>query len=903
MILDGRRVDQFEVYCFIVNYKNVGMAINFSKALWAKSSDLGGLPLICHLLDVAAVAYELIGELPDAILAHRAHQLKLLSAQAQSWLAALVGCHDMGKATPGFQSKWPEGKARVAAAGFSFPVGAPDRHDVASAHLLRQALRRKGLRDQDSSLLADAVAAHHGFVIPAHERAKQARFGLDANWSGAQAWLFDSVCAAIGVSDVPSVTDQDEARADLFHWLAGLCSTADWIGSSEELFPHDRPLADPGIWFQRSRSIARVALARCGLVSAGLPAIRIPEDALKVALPPSTEARPLQQAVLDAINPMPAGPVLVVIEAPMGEGKTEAAFAIDAWLRSRGESRGLYIAMPTQATSNALFGRLGAYLDRLSLPRPVQVQLAHGSASHEQTEWRLREIGFGGMDASVTASAWLTGGKRVMLAANAVGTVDQALVAVLNAKHHFVRHFGLADRLVVFDEVHAYDTYTGGLIERLLAWLHASGSSVVLMSATLPRQRKLALLKQYGSHEPDEVPYPRLSVVTRSKTQSVHFPARQQSTVMVKPCSAEEATVVSQALSIASQGACVLVVVNKVARAQDIYAQIAAGTSKVVLFHARFPMEQRLAIEGDVLERFGVSGQDRAGWIMVATQVAEQSLDVDFDTLFTDIAPVDLLFQRIGRTHRHERPRPPGFTEPVVHVCGLDGSQGAIPPDRLTSRVYDKLPVLRTAHWLHGRSALSLPLDIDASVQWVYGEAPPEPTSPAFASAHEQARSAYLQQQAHQADLASKAALPLPSEWHGLAQSQPQDDEAVSNGLARFGTRLGGKSLSCIPVYLLDEGYSVHGVHPDWKQGRAIPEAVARALGQRYLRISNHLLVQHLEKLPPIRGWDRHSELVGHLPLLLDSTGEIQIPGVQIRLDPKLGLVIRHLPRTGGLDA
>lgn len=884
-------------------HNNVAMATNCSDVLWAKSSDLGGLPLIRHLLDVAAVAHELIAELPDAVWSRRAIQLDLSPALAHSWLAALVGCHDLGKAIPGFQGKWPQGKNRVAAAGFSFPVGSPDRHDAASAYLLRQALRRKGLRDQDSSLLADAVAAHHGFVIPATERVKQARFGLDANWSGAQAWLFDNVCTAIGLSAVPSVTDQEEERADLFHWLAGLCSTADWIGSSEEFFPHDRPMTDPGTWFQHSRAIARTALARCGLVSAGSPVIRAPEDALQVALPPSATARPLQQAVLDALNPMPAGPVLVVIEAPMGEGKTEAAFAIDAWLRSRGESRGIYIAMPTQATSNALFGRLGAYLDRLSLPGPIQVQLAHGSASHEQTEWRLREIGFGGTDASVTASAWLTGGKRVMLAANAVGTVDQALVSVLNAKHHFVRHFGLADRVVVFDEVHAYDTYTGGLIERLLAWLYASGCSVVLMSATLPRQRKLSLLRQFGGHEPDEVPYPCVSVVTGGKTQSVYFPARQQSMVRVKSCSAEEVDVASQALSMASQGACVLVVVNKVARAQDIYAQIAAGTSSVVLFHARFPMEQRLAIEGEVLERFGVSGQDRAGWIMVATQVAEQSLDVDFDTLFTDIAPVDLLFQRIGRTHRHERPRPPGFTEAVVHVCGLDESQGSIPPDRLTSRVYDKLPVLRTAHWLNGRTALSLPDDIDASVQWVYGEAPPEPTSPAFASVHEQARSAYLQQQALQADLASMAALPLPSEWHGLAQSHPQDDEAASNGLARFGTRLGEKSLSCIPVYLLDEGYSVHGAAPDWKQGRAIPEAVARALGQRYLRISNHVLVQYLEKQPPIRGWDRHSELVGHLPLLLDSAGELQIPGVQIRLDPKLGLVIRHPPRTGGLDA
>lgn len=170
-----------------VQKSNTGMKTRSQELLWAKSSDLGGLPLICHLLDVAAVAHELIAELPDAVWRRRAIQLNMSPALAHSWLAALVGCHDLGKATPGFQGKWPEGKARVAGAGFSFPVGSPDRHDAASAYLLRLALCYKGLRDPDSSLLADAVAAHHGFVIPATERAKQARFGLDANWSDAQA--------------------------------------------------------------------------------------------------------------------------------------------------------------------------------------------------------------------------------------------------------------------------------------------------------------------------------------------------------------------------------------------------------------------------------------------------------------------------------------------------------------------------------------------------------------------------------------------------------------------------------------------------------------------------------------------------------------------------------------------
>lgn len=873
------------------------------ECLWAKSSSAGGLPLIRHMLDVASVAWVLMDELPASAIARRASQISMEIADARAWFAALIGCHDLGKATPGFQVKWPEGRDRVALAGYDFPIGAPDRHDAGTSFFLRRLLQSRDIPRPDAALLADAVAAHHGFPIPSTEHAAHARFPLATSWEASHAGLFDAVVGVLGASGAPAIDANATVRADLYLWLAGLCSVADWIGSSERFFPHSRARVDLADWFEQSKTAARAALLECGLASSGGSRVRSTSDALAAALPVGATPRALQEAVITLLEDLPSGPVLVVIEAPMGEGKTEAAFAVDAWLNTRGNSRGLYLAMPTQATSNALFGRVVGYLDRLGLRNRAQIQLAHGSASIEQTELRLREIGFGGSDATVAASSWLAGSKRTMLAANAVGTVDQALVSVLNAKHHFVRHFGLADRNVVFDEVHAYDTYTGGLIERLVVWLIASGSSVVLMSATLPSRRREALLRQIAAVPlASPPPYPRITVVAEGEERAVHFAARQRARVAIKPFSSEIEAITGRSIDMAKHGACVLVIVNKVARAQSLYERIALAGAHVMLFHARFPMSERLDIEKSVLDRFGVAGSGRAGWILVATQVAEQSLDVDFDVLISDIAPVDLILQRIGRIHRHARVRPSGFETPTAYISGLNSRPEELPPEAITRGIYDRFPVLRTAWWLASREALDLPEDIDRAVQWVYGEQQIAQCAPDVAAAHEEARQESEAQAAYQSSLAEKAALADPHEWSGPSSTVPMDDDAAGNGMARFGTRLGDRSMACVPIYRVEGGYSVLGDAPDWSDGEAVPADVARRLGARYLRVSHHRLLQHLDTVDAPAGWDKHSALAGFRALILTSEGRLSIPPLFVRLDAALGLVVRYESKRGEAD-
>jgi CRISPR-associated endonuclease/helicase Cas3 len=817
--------------------------------------------------------------------------------QSKAWAAALCGLHDLGKATPGFQAKWPPGRDQVASKGFPFPSGAPERHDASTRHFLPSALVRHGLPRTTANRLAEAVAAHHGFHIPPSDQQAVALFALPAPWpESIQALADEYLHAVTDGAQAPVLIGASASRGAALQWLAGLCATSDWIGSSVSDFPHRRRWVSAEEFFAESRDIARRQLSRLGFgPSRRRLAHRSP---LTLALGSGRLPRPLQQALVDALDTAADAPALLVIEAPMGEGKTEAAFAFDAWASRSHGARGIYFAMPTQATSNALFARIAAYLARASSGQErVELQLAHGSASHDGTHGRLKDVGFGPEDATIAISAWFSGHRRTLLATNAVGTVDQVLVGVLNAKHAFVRLFGLSDRVVVLDEVHAYDAYTGGLIERLVAWLRELGCSVVVMSATLPMERRDTLVKAFDSDAatPRAAPYPRLTVVQAGRGSNTRsFLASRQQEVRLQPLSAAVEGVASAATAAAAQGLAVLVVANTVSRAQAIYRLVRdAIPSRRMLFHARFPMDERLAIESKLLERFGPEGKERGGWVVVATQVAEQSLDVDFDLLISDLAPVDLLLQRIGRLHRHPRARPDAAKSAVVMVAGLTADGSADP--HAYHPVYAHLPVLRTAAALAPHASglpVLLPEAIDTLVQHVYGDEPPRRSDEPFLNLYQGALNQWRTAMDRMSELAAQAALPPPADWPaGLTPSRVDDEDAVG-GLARFGTRLGEQSVSVLPVFQVGDEFRIWPHLPGWPSASAMPEDLAKPLGQRHLRVSHRGLVRHLYAATRLSGWDAHASLVGHFPLLLDADGHSEIGGIPVRLDAEFGLLI-----------
>lgn len=769
--------------------------------LWAKLGTDDGTfryhPLLCHALDTAVVAASLWGRgLTDRLRAALADGLGLSEELARRWVVFLAALHDIGKATPAFQFRLPTPRSeleRAAAehvrrAGFpspELPPSAYPAHGEAASLALPPLLRARGVPVSVAFQLADAVAGHHG-RFPDEARLRYAHVALGGSqWETARQRLFGELAQLLALpAEAPR-----RATFPALVLLAGLVTVADWIASTgDPYFPYAarlgaRPPVQPSEYLECAERRAGDAIAALRWVAPP----RLPASGFVTLFPTLGTPRPLQQRVEELAERLPPGePTLVIIEAPTGEGKTEAAWLLaDRWGVS-GSARGVYVGMPTRATGDALFARVREILDhryRTLGAESVVLQLLHGHAALSAEIERVRRGSAlpvpqelwddeGERDpnraGATVAGDWFSHRKRGLLAPFGVGTVDQALLAALRVRHSFLRLFGLAGRVVIFDEVHAYDTYMLSLFERLLEWLAAMGSSVLLLSATLPSSRRAALVAafQRGLGATDSatpalpsVSYPRLTIATRQAIQvepiGASSLARRQVTLESLPLEPDAdgfAALGRFLTSELAEGGCAAVICNTVRQAQACYQALREffpsraddGEPELDLFHARYPHQWRAEREVRVLRRFGkpggvvaladgtqipVSRPRRA--VLVATQVIEQSLDLDFDLLVTVPAPVDLLVQRAGRLHRHQRPaRPPRLARPRLVLLGPPLDEDGLPIfDHGTCAVYAEHVLLRTWYTLRDRPALALPGDTDALIAAVYDDhgEPPGP--------------------------------------------------------------------------------------------------------------------------------------------------------------------------------
>ena len=856
--------------------------------LWAKSNESGGYSLPLHLLDVAAVGKTLAQRLPVGARVRVAEDFNCSLADTAPIVGLCAGMHDLGKATPGFQAKWAPGRDLAEAQGFAFDAGQlvlGDRHDAFSVRIADAEFRRKGVSASLRREVVSAIGAHHGFAIHDAPTAQHLN-ALQGKWRGCHRELLDLLFAATGANFIG--LPNREAFGRLREWLSGLISIADWIGSDTRFFSHERVCVSYEAHWIEAQSLAEQALDAIGLrAGPALLASHLPRADWMRTILRGRDARPLQAAVIDAVAASDK-PLLLVIEAPMGEGKTEAALWV-ALAQSLTGDRGVYFALPTQATANGLFPRVRSFLEEFALEGSADPQLVHGGLKRKFTEVSPKGIDVGRQDG--LSSAWFGQRKRGLIAPVGVGTIDQALIGVLEAKHRFVRLFALADRTVVLDEVHAYDAYTSVLIERLVEWLGALGSSVVLMSATLPVSLRDRLVRAWAGKDVQipTLPYPRLICMQGDgPVMGQTFVPSQ--TREVRVVGVEDAQVVPIALAAASNGAAVLLVCNTVTRAQARYRELAAAGLPVRLFHARYPAEERLRRESDVIETYGPAGSGvaRSG-ILIATQVVEQSLDVDFDVLISDLAPMDLLFQRMGRLHRHEgRHRPPCAAMATAYVVGLPMTFQTA--SKMIAPIYEPGPLARTQLLLLGRERVSLPYDIDALVQRVYADAFDWPAeSREEGELADRATASSLQQQA---SLAAGAVLPSPSEPSSTSLRRLLDDDAEF-----LGTRLGEKSVLIIPIYVINGRYSpLPDGEESWASDAVVPLASARRLALQAVSISNQRVIRGIKIRPRRpRGWDKYPALIGALPWYVNSDGQsVDLP-VLARLDPALGIVFGKL--------
>lgn len=890
------------------------MKINKSLTnLWAKTSGSGDdrwHPLILHLLDVAASADAVLAREPEKTRQMMAAILGMGWAEARPWLLFLAACHDLGKACPGFQSKWPE-LLSASGLGVTRSPNADIRHGYVTQVAMAQLLQEDCWPGELAELVADAVGCHHGNRASEHAKdlaSHEIYVGrgerLEAvrnDWIKARR---DLVKALQGVLKPSLIPTKQTLSGPEFMLLAGLTSFADWIGSNEDWFPFGNPddCLDLLGWFQKSRVKAAQALDAIGWYSR-TPLARKSRSFEKVfGFPP----RPLQQAVSDALSALKE-PTILLVEAPMGEGKTEAAFFAHLELQRSCGHRGLYVALPTKATGNAMFKRTLKFLCGHGRERKLDLQLLHGGTMLNDTFQNLRLTGIYDSETGgeIRAGEWFTNKKRAFLSEYGVGTVDQALLPILPVRHNFVRLWGLANRVVVFDEIHAYDAYTGTLLIHLLRWLLAMGSSVVLLSATLPPSIRRKLAEVVDAELPQqEAGYPRLSVFHPGGVEQVHFeadPTRRLKIHLhgISPDLSAIRSALEDKLQIGGMG---LALVNTVQRAQDLYLlfpegvpieeqgqhvgkRLADGT-EVFLFHARFPADQRQKREDLALATFGESGSRAGRKILIATQVTEQSLDLDFDVIATDLAPIDLVLQRAGRLWRHARDCR-SVSEPVLLVAGLDGDE---PPSfgkpLWWGAVYREDLLLRTWCLLREKQSLILPDEIDTLVQAVYEELVQVPDS--FSERLEKALMDGYGEMYAQLDRANQAIIGFPDDasWKDVKFEKADEDEPGLHPTLVAQTRLGEPSVVAIPLWP-EDGFRADTT-PDFTQ--------AKRWFLRAVSLSRKGVVKKLQTSGVPEGWKKSSLLRNCFPLTLDDQGR-WAGDETVRMDDELGLV--YEPKEG----
>ena len=435
------------------------------------------------------------------------------------------------------------------------------------------------------------------------------------------------------------------------------------------------------------------------------------------------------QTISDAKNPG-----LVILEAPMGLGKTEAALVGAEELAVKSGRSGLFFGLPTQATSNGIFPRIISWLKKQSveLGEKRGLRLVHGKAFLNEEYNNLTSasnIDVDGNDGFVV-NQWFSGKKTAILDDFVVGTVDQLLMMALRQKHLALRHLGLSKKVVVIDEVHAYDAYMDQYLNMALEWLGAYNVPVILLSATLPKKSRVDFIKHYLTGKGVKLSkedmsslmledYPLITYTDNDKALTVKdFAPIEDKRIEIKYTDTESLPNLLD--SLLDGGGNVGVIVNTVKKAQNIAKELSEkfGDENVMLLHSSFIATDRVKNEEKLMKYLGKDGDRPDKLIVVGTQVIEQSLDIDFDVMISDIAPVDLLIQRMGRLHRHTRDnRPKKHEKPVLYVLGNDKN---LEFESGSKAVYGGYLLARTGYFLG--DSIRLPSDISRLVQEVYDE-------------------------------------------------------------------------------------------------------------------------------------------------------------------------------------
>lgn len=920
---------------------------------WGKSPRAGELverfhPALYHMLDVAFAAEALLHNGPPRLWRALHHAWDGCDSDTlQAWLPFLIATHDLGKISAVFQGQAKQAvtraqRERLVQAGVVFAPGAGPElyHAAVSALWIHDYLAQyePGVAEHLIWVLRDAMGGHHGrFVQEGMGRLRgqlQRAERCEPRWA---AWRANAYTV------LRSILAPPRARADLGApqrlrpasvALTGFIIWADWMGSNE----HDFPACPPDelsleAYCAESRQRAARALAQAGLDHRRPAPVYHGFSSVFAEIP---VPRPLQSAIAALADDDLRGPLLAVIEAPTGEGKTEAALLLARRIAALSGEDESFFALPTMATSNQMFKRLEQFYQRL-YGDDGAVRLTHSQALAVEEELRAtaqqelhRAILSDDSDPSdpagtsaAAAIEWFVGSKKAMLAPFGVGTVDQVELAGLNVRHYMLRLFGLAGKVVIIDEIHAYDAYMSTILGHTLEWLASLGCTVVLLSATLPTTRHQALahafLRGLGVEQPPNPPttsYPSIALYQAGRAQHhtcAVFRGEQHFTLRLTP-QRDYAAEAQHLLDLVREGGAVARLCNRVDDAQQIYQALREHlpASNSVLLHARFPLDERQKREQQIETLFGKETRRTPDQplIVVGTQVLEQSLDYDVDAMVSDFAPIDLLLQRAGRLHRHNREnrRPLRHCQPLLEVTlPLDSNRQ--PNWERWQAIYEPYILWRSWEELNANGTervIVLPRDYRPLIEAVYAVEPrlpqDRPYADTVAAAWQKYQHSTNAQQAQGRRLLTpqargRDAITDTADFHFIDDESGQD---AAGQLAK--TRLGDR-ITVVPLYdiagqlALDPGGTakLSPDHPpllDSSRGVSQKDLLARAVP-----ISDRRIIAAFrdERAPRERcwPWKEVPPLLRSLyPLRLDRTHSANVAGRSVKLDTHLGLII-----------
>lgn len=679
--------------------------------IWAKTAPKKSL--INHMLETGIVA----GCLTDTngIYHPVLNRLSEITGYDSDTLLAKIvficAIHDIGKIHPTFQGRDEETLEVLRQENLNqMSFDTRFRHEQYGANIFDR-LSVEDVDIKNSDIIAQIIRMHHQkeqkknsdidiIKIDDKEKAKK--------WRHIQNEIYDYIKNIFRFDNL-NLINKNINKSELFvvqNAILGIMITADWIASNSYVFDNQQ-YENVDEFLESRKTQALKFLNNEGLIRQQIPVMQDFRSAF------GFNGRPVQNDVEKIVHKNDIKCML--IESDCGSGKTEAALYAAAVLGNRSGLSGIYMGLPTGVSAEAIQDRVDEFLTS----RGMRNTKLYTSKSMLLREPDKKPI-------------WTDMSRQRLLAASAVGTVDQVMTAARLVRFESVRMDGLASKVLIIDEIHAYDAYMLAVIKDLLKICGELGVPIIMLSATLPISTKNDLLGVLCDGDIElHNGYPMISYVTKDGNVHEHvshqyMPDKKISCELL-PILNDNDKIARYAVDAVKDGGCECVIMNTVADAICVYDKIKKNKKndcKIILYHSRMTINARDETSQKIL---AMCGKDRTKRpervIIVGTQVLEQSLDVDVDYMITAICPIDLLFQRIGRYHRH------GDAGTIrEHVVVANTVQVLIPSDLSsyggTEYVYEKCYLDATIDAINEHNGhLLIPSGMPDMINYVYSHA------------------------------------------------------------------------------------------------------------------------------------------------------------------------------------